>query len=264
MKMEEKLLRAIGGVDDDLIADAMEPHKRKKPAWLRWTAAAACLCLLLASPVGAAMGESLYKFMNGHGTIEHCVLDRIALDSLSREALEAFPNETGAISYILMDSIADSEKFLGIDLPDNPILESAIWSDVHLGRDNGQNLDSHCIVQLLTGDKPEPYCVDTSAAYCVSGITVDVMYRRPTELNPYENGGGVSFEQDGYDAEDYTTANGRTWDLYIRTYGDGTRSVQALGNVGGTLAWVQFWHTSKYLTRAYVRDLMIEILEAYE
>lgn len=264
MKKEVKLLRAIGGVDDDLIADAMEPQKRKKqPAWLRWTAVAACLCLLLTFPVGAVMGESLYKFKNGHGVIEHCVLERITVDSLSEEALAAFPDETGAVSYVLRDSIAASEKFLGIELPDNPMLEDSMWIDIHQGTENGQNLDSHCIVQLCTGDKPEPYCVDTSTAYCVSGIQVDVMYRCPTELNPYENGGGVSFEQEQYDAECYTTANGRTWDLYIRTYGDGSMSAQALGNINGTLTWVQIWHAPQFLTRVYVRELMIEILEAY-
>lgn len=263
MKREEKLLRAIGGVDDEMIADAMEPRRKKQPAWLRWTAAAACLCLLLASPVGAAMGESLYKFVNGHGVIEHCVLDRIALDSLSVGALAAFPDDEGETSYILRDSIADAEKYLGIELPDNPVLEAAMWSDINLETYNGQELKSHCILHLSTGDKPEPYCVDAEAAYRVDGVLVEVMYRRPTELNPYENGGGVSFDQKKYDAECYTAANGRTWDLYIRMYGDESMSAQALANINGTLTWVQIWHAPKYLTRTSVRELMIEIMEAY-
>lgn len=53
MKKEEKLLRAIGGVDDDLIADAMEQRRRKQPAWLRWAAVAACICMMLTVTVGA-------------------------------------------------------------------------------------------------------------------------------------------------------------------------------------------------------------------
>lgn len=52
MKREEQLLRAIGDVQDHLIRDAME--KKKHPAVLRWTAVAACVCLLLTVTVGAA------------------------------------------------------------------------------------------------------------------------------------------------------------------------------------------------------------------
>lgn len=53
MRQEEKLLRAIGGVDDELIADAMEPRKNKRPALIRWAAVAACVCLVLTASVGA-------------------------------------------------------------------------------------------------------------------------------------------------------------------------------------------------------------------
>ena len=53
---EEKLLRAIGQIDDELIDSAMETHKKNHPrrSWARWTAIAACLCLLLTVTVGAA------------------------------------------------------------------------------------------------------------------------------------------------------------------------------------------------------------------
>lgn len=54
MKREETLLRAIGGVDDDLIAAAMEPRKKKRPTLIRWAAVAACVCLMLTVTVGAA------------------------------------------------------------------------------------------------------------------------------------------------------------------------------------------------------------------
>ena len=55
MKTEEKLLHAIGGADERLIEEALEVRVRRKPAILRWVAVAACVCLLLASPVGASM-----------------------------------------------------------------------------------------------------------------------------------------------------------------------------------------------------------------
>lgn len=54
MKREEQLLRAIGSVDDELIAAAMELRRKKRPALIRWAAVAACLCLLLTVTAGAA------------------------------------------------------------------------------------------------------------------------------------------------------------------------------------------------------------------
>ena len=65
MKREETLLRAIGGVDDDLINEAMEPRKKKRPALIRWAAVAACVCLMLTVTVGSYgalyVGAVFYK-----------------------------------------------------------------------------------------------------------------------------------------------------------------------------------------------------------
>ena len=52
MKREEMLLRAIGGVQDQMIHEAME--KKKRPSALRWAAVAACICLMLTVTAGAA------------------------------------------------------------------------------------------------------------------------------------------------------------------------------------------------------------------
>lgn len=49
----EKLLNAIGKIDDDLISGAIDdPKAKKKNTWVKWGAAAACLCLIIA---GAAL-----------------------------------------------------------------------------------------------------------------------------------------------------------------------------------------------------------------
>lgn len=46
MKSDE-LLEIIGEAQDDYILDAKTPHKKQIPAWTKWTALAACLCLIL-------------------------------------------------------------------------------------------------------------------------------------------------------------------------------------------------------------------------
>ena len=53
MKKEEKLLRAIGGVGDDLIARAAQPVKKQSAVWVKWAALAACCSLAIGA---AALG----------------------------------------------------------------------------------------------------------------------------------------------------------------------------------------------------------------
>lgn len=47
---KEKLYEAIGEIDDNYINDAHLTTKKKKsrPAWIKWGAMAACLCLVVA------------------------------------------------------------------------------------------------------------------------------------------------------------------------------------------------------------------------
>lgn len=47
----EKILNALGKINDDMIADARigTPAKKSTPKWVRWVAMAACLCLIVAA-----------------------------------------------------------------------------------------------------------------------------------------------------------------------------------------------------------------------
>lgn len=59
-----KLFEMIGDADAELIADASgENIKKKHPAWLRWSAAAACVCILAAG----ALGIFLHPAVSGAG-----------------------------------------------------------------------------------------------------------------------------------------------------------------------------------------------------
>lgn len=261
---EEKLLHAIGSIDDDLIDSAMKAKKKTHPVWVRWAAVAACLCLLVASPVGAAMGESLEKFINNSGHLEFFTSERLNTMELSAEALSAFPEEEGQTNYITLDSEADAEVYLGIELPDNTVLQGSVWDELHWELASGEELHSHCIVTLSTGDKPEPYCADAELAYRIDGVPISVMYRHATEKNPYDNAAGVSFDAEKFDGTEYTATNGRIWNLYLREYEEGGFGAFALSKVNGTLTWIQIFHTPLYTTKDGLEDLMIEIVEAYE
>lgn len=43
----QELLEVIGETQDEYILDAKVPHRKHAPMWIKWVAAAACLCLIL-------------------------------------------------------------------------------------------------------------------------------------------------------------------------------------------------------------------------
>ena len=263
MKNQEKLLCAIGNADECLIDEAMSFRRDRKPTVLRWVAVAACVCLMLASPVRAVMTEALQKLIHENGILEYFTSDRLPIHRLSREALSAFPKGTGQTSYLCMDTIGEAEEFLGIDLPDNPVLENALWDELHLELESGERYNSHCILKLHTGDRPEPYVLDVEAAYRVNGLLVDVMYRCTTENNPYENGGGVCFDAEMYEETKYIAENGRTWDFYIKVHDEGKKTAFAFSNIDGMLTWVQIWFVPEYIQEDAIQAQLIEIVDAY-
>ena len=263
MKNEEKLLYAIGNADECLIDEAMSFRRDRKPTVLRWVAVAACVCLMLASPVRAVMTEALQKFIHENGILEYFTPDRLPIHRLSREALSAFPKETGQTSYLCMDTIGEAEEYLGIDLPDNPVLENALWDDLHLELESGERYDSHCILMLHTGDRPEPYVLDVEVAYRVNGRLVDVMYRCTTENNPYDTAGGVALDAETYQKTQYTAESGRTWDFYIKAYDEGIKTAFAFSDINGMLTWVQIWVVPENIQEDAIQAQLIEIVEAY-
>jgi hypothetical protein len=264
MKNEEKLLFAIGNADECLIDEAISFRRDRKPTVLRWVAVAACVCLMLASPVRAVMTEALQKLIHENAILEYFTSDRLPIHRLSSEALAAFPEEIGQTGYLCMDTIGEAEEFLGIDLPDNPVLENALWDELHLGLESGERYDSHCILKLYTGDQPEPYGLEAEVAYRVNGLLVDVMYSCTTENNPYDNGGGVGFDAETYQKTQYIAENGRAWDFYIKTYDEGRKTAFAFSNINGMLTCVQIWLVPENIQEDVIQAQMIEIVEAYQ
>ena len=264
MKNEEILLIAIGSADESLIDEAMSFHRDRKPTVLRWVAVAACVCFMLASPVRAVMTEALHKLIHENGILEYFTPDRLPIHRLSRGALAAFPKEISQTNCLCMDTIGEAEEFLGIDLPDNPVLENALWDEIHLELESGERYDSHCIVRLHTGDQLKPYGLGVEAAYRVNGLVVDVIYSCATENNPYDNGGGVSFDAETYQKTQYIAENGRAWDFYIKTYDEGRKTAFAFSNINGMLTCVQIWLVPENIQEDVIQAQMIEIVEAYQ
>lgn len=91
----EKLLDAMGSIDDTLVAGAEAQPPKKRHSWLKWAAAAACFCLIAAgvlsagqfgSPTGDAAADSVAHGFCLEG-VENIVYYPIAFDERERYGL---------------------------------------------------------------------------------------------------------------------------------------------------------------------------------
>ena len=62
----QELLEVIGETQDEYILDAKAPHRKHAPMWIKWVAAAACLCLILGmmrnrDPVCSCLDTAAFK-----------------------------------------------------------------------------------------------------------------------------------------------------------------------------------------------------------
>lgn len=254
MKREEKLLRAIGGVDDELIADAMEPRNKKQPAWLRWTAAAACLCLLLASPVGANVIGGIIE-----EDFTYRAPDRHPVAVFSQEALDLAAGQNGSI-HIPMDSMEDAVRFLGLNHIDNPILDNAVPKEVRTTTAKGEVFGTAFLVWMDAKDGAIRFA-DAQGHYTIDLASVDVQYVLITDQITKDS--GVAIDPDDMEArEDYVTPRGLECVLYTHIgYQDwGTADCTAFAAKGDCLIWVTVSHHDPDTAMRTLKQIM----DAYE
>jgi len=260
---EEKLLHAIGGIDDELIEFAMEPLKHKRhPAWVRWTAAAACLCLLMASPVGAVMQGKVRELLLNAGYTDFYTTDRFAVREFSEEARAAAAEQPdGQTGFYPVDSLEKAEEFLGIPLPDNTVLEGGRKMTLFIESAEGDGYETKCMVHLYHDDGYGLVCADVDFRRKLSECYVDVYYRMATEKMPYENGGGVAISTEGMRREDYVTPGGLECVIYGEHSGDEFWGYECVGLavVDRCFVWIRLHHQSQYTAV----EMMKEILDAY-
>ncbi len=190
MTREEKLLRAIGSVQDHMIQEAMDYAKR--PPAFRWAAIAACICLLLTATVGAAK----WGIEWWHGTNERyeqytvdwkyplapVEIREEAVSELERwlqlgwgvDGRDEYGNRaTWPDSYYIgaylqhtdkLRSMADLEKYLGIDLTTSPEIDASCQSP-------GAEIDVIALTELIADAEIE---YAETGRVSLGGIEVDL------------------------------------------------------------------------------------------
>ena len=262
MKKEEKLLMAIGGADERLIEEALEVRVRRKPAILRWVAVAACVCLLLASPVGASMVGRLVELWSSERNVSYHINDRISMENLSDEVVNALNGQDETVLLYPLDTVEDVETFLGCKLPENEVLSDAHLKNFDTVTEEGKEYRSPCMVHLFGNEEYGLTCVDAKMYYQIENAYIFVIYRAATEQMPYENGGGVGFDTLQFVREDYITEEGLSAVIYKRYTGVDPLvnwSGYAVTTVDGYLVHISV----NAPTEQDVVDTMKTILDAY-
>ena len=261
MKKEEKLLMAIGGADERLIEEALEVRVRRKPAILRWVAVAACVCLLLASPVGASMVGRLVELWSSERNVSYHINDRISMENLSDEVVNALNGQDETVLLYPLDTVEDVETFLGCKLPENEVLSDAHLKNFDTVTEEGKEYRSPCMVHLFGNEEYGLTCVDAKMYYQIENAYIFVIYRAATEQMPYENG-GVGFDTLQFVREDYITEEGLSAVIYKRYTGVDPLvnwSGYAVTTVDGYLVHISV----NAPTEQDVVDTMKTILDAY-
>lgn len=261
MKTEEKLLMAIGGADERLIEEALEVRVKRKPSVLRWVAVAACVCLL-ASPVGASMVGRLVELWSSEKNVSYHINDRISMENLSDEVVNALNGQEETVLLYPMDTVEDMEAFLGVKLPENEVLSDAQLKNFDTIIEKGKEYRSPCMVHLFGNEEYGLTCVDAKMYYQIENAYIFVIYRAATEQMPYENGGGIGFDVEQFDREDYITEAGLSAVIYKRYTGVDPLvnwSGYAVTTVDGYLVHISV----NAPTEQEVVDTMKTLLDAY-
>lgn len=190
MKREEKLLHAIGSVQDYMVQEAME--RTRRPPAFRWAAIAACICLLLTATAGAAKwgiewwhGKNEryeqytvdWKYPLAPVEIREEAVSELerwlqwgwGVDGMNESGNRATCPDSFYIGAYLQDadkprSVADLEEYLGIDLTTSPEIDAGCKA-------SGAEIDVIALTELIA-DAENEYA--ETGRVSLGGIEVDL------------------------------------------------------------------------------------------
>ena len=255
--MTKNALEMINALDDEFVLSAMEGPKAKIRPFkkLRWTAVAACIALLLAVPVMAEVFGFTLDF--------DAIQNHWSANTNARFALEEYSDEVKSVKgqeYFVMQDIFEAEEFLGIDLPDNAVLEKSEKRFVKTEfMESGIKREVHCSV-YVGENEGNLLGTHTDTWHSFGENTVNVSYHTICEQNPYENGGGFGYvlEDELSKSEKYINKSGRECEIVL-IEGEYDYQEMAVTEVNRVLVSVMVYGQDK----ESVRNVVTKILDAY-
>lgn len=263
----QKILNAIGRIDDELILEAMTIHSERvntKPVrWIKFGALAACLCLLLALPIVATQSDLLVDIFSDMTGWRVRAKGYYSDKDFSKEVRALSQELAGDTKYAPMESLEQVEEFLGVAIPDNSLLTEEIADEVHIEvEENGQRIryDTPCLIYLAFSEDGSTIAVDTTAAYRYEQMHLYVTYRMPTEYATAIDGGGFGSQQANIvGSQTYITPSGRECAVFYTSTGDGVFSGYGYTVVDAVLVELSLVGKSE----AEIRKVITEVLDGF-
>ena len=274
----ERLLQALGKIDDQWIVDAMELPEKAKPVrrrWVKYGLIAACLCLLLAVPIVASQTDlivDVFSDMTGWNVrTKNYFANTDFSEELIEQVKELAEDETGwkrdAVNrtiYIPVDSEVEAEKKLGIAIPNNALLTEEIKDDIHMEvEENGAwvRYDRHCLLQVTFDREGNVRRADTMIAYRYEGSSVTVTYGMMTEDVTRVDGGGFgSVRVENMQEQRFVSTAGRECVVYYSENQQGKYFAYGYTVVDKVLLEISIIGES----RGMLEERMVRFLNAYE
>ncbi|MBQ6877293.1 MAG: hypothetical protein IJO22_02705 [Oscillospiraceae bacterium] len=220
----EKFYEAMENINDELILGAIEEPKRKihPIKKIKWTVLAAAIALLLAVPVVAEVFGFTLSFNESGDYWEATTNTSFALEEYSEEVRKVKGQE-----YFVMQNMTEAEEFIGIDMPDNAVIEKAYPFYVQMDFfSKGYPQRVHC--DVFVGENEGNLLVASAEAWYVfkdykdEGIVADdiianVFYKAVCDRNPSGHTSGYGFEVDenSSESEKYVTTSGRECEIVL-------------------------------------------------
>lgn len=233
----EKFYDAFENINDELLLSAFEePSKisRRPFKKIKWSVLAACVALLVAVPVMAAVFKVDLLVYEGGWSASSDVF--IPIEEFSDEVIETAKNQKETVCCYRMKSLSEAEEFLGIEFPKNELIErrsgngpnvymeaynrNGEWESgkvncyVMLANDEEGNLESTITSAFFYGNIDVRYIVDagedekwgTGTGWGTEGVS--------SEKEIYRNSAGIDFRivqnvrEYGCDFAAYAAING--------------------------------------------------------
>lgn len=232
---KEKMMDVMSRIDPALVEEADAGAIRNRRGWVRPAAVAACLCLLLAGTVLAVESGLLAEFIRGDeglgdysdlvgyeiaGQYHVTTARRVPVESFSQEVRELSDSLSmeDPVGFYGFSSWEAAEEFLGMDVMNNPLLDSARMSLIAIGEDEGYGpggIRANSVVSIhKSSETGELICVRVTGNYNVDNRgNVAVTATLVTDRNPYEEGGGTNIlysaeQMENLEFQEYVTASG--------------------------------------------------------
>ena len=271
----ERLLNAIGKINDNLIEEALEAPEnafgstRRFPQspsgkWFKRIVVAACFFMVVSVPVLAIEHGLRVSFMPSQHEWGVVIQGRFPMEAFSQKVLELADSLGEEDGIYTMDNFEEAGEFLGIDLPENEILGKMPQEQIEQTWSDGKQVAGNTMVHIINNHECDFIGAWTYSSYLYKGTKVWVNYQLITELNPYENGGGISMEINADESEQrmetYVTASGRECSIIYSGFGEYSYAAYAYMDIDGILTEVQIRHGSS----ESIEKIVKEVMDAYK